>query len=74
MPLNRLTPHYHLMLFRLFAKLTWFVTKLAAKYVVIPILISAAVGAVLGFFSEKVREGTPEAHDGKVDPLIRPER
>jgi hypothetical protein len=71
--LNSPQSHFLVMLLRLFAKLLWGTTKLTVKYVIVPIAISAAVAAAAGALAERVRDATPHT-DGRVDPVIRPER
>lgn len=61
------------MLGKLIWKLLWGSAKLVVKFVLVPIVVSAAVGALLTAWAEKVREGTPGS-DGRLDPVIRPQR
>lgn len=61
------------MLFRLLGKLTWFVTKKTLRWIVFPIMISAAIGAALGALNERIREGGDEPN-GRVRTVIRPEK
>lgn len=56
------------MLGKLMLKAGWGVTKLGVKYVVVPLAISAAIGAVAGQMAERLRD------DPDVEAVITPER
>ena len=56
------------MLGKLLWKTGWGVTKLGVKYVVVPLAISAAIGALAGEWADRLRE------EKDVEPVITPER
>ncbi len=54
-------------------KTTWKTGKFAVKHVVVPLAYTAAWAAAISWAADKIREDQPAAN-GKVEPVIKPER
>lgn len=61
------------MLFRLLGKTVWFAGKMAVKYVVIPIAITAATAVVLEKLADRLDDGS-KAPNGTGARPARPAR
>ena len=61
------------MVFRLLGKLVWFSGKMAVKYVIIPIAITAATAVILEKLADRLEDKTPNG-EAKAARPSRPAR